>query len=514
MAEPSSAFARALLPLAVALALAGCSASVPRAAAVGPLPVLTVPAGVPVVPGLQIGRWWTLFGDAELDRLVAQALQHNADLAVAAARLREARSRFDELRGAELPTLELQASAGRLRASAEASGSGQAFIASNQQVKLAAQFDVDLWGRLASATDAAGARLAAQAWARAAVEWSLSAQLAEAHFRHRALQRQIDIAAAVRDGRARAEALRRIERAAGGASELELRRAEAERAGAAATLAALQRQRLAAVGVIALLAGDAPSALGTIAAAAAPLDPTLDFMPRLPQGELADWLRQRPDLRQAESLLAAADADTAAARAALLPSLRLTGNAGGDAVDLSHLFDWRGFAWSMAAGLAQPIFDGGQLRTRVQQAEARADAALAQYGHSVANALVEIRDAYAALDIAQRALAAERERVAALDRATRLARLGEQAGATTQLDVLDAERQQFQAQLAEVDAYRDRLIGQVAVFKALGGGHDADPRLVGQGRAAPEPTRSPRGARRAFAAARGQSHNPETGVDR
>lgn len=491
MAETSSAVARHLLPLAAALALAGCSPTTPRAAAVGPLPVLAAPAGVPVVPGLQIGRWWTLFGDAELDRLVAQALQRNADLAVAAARLREARARFDELRGAELPTLELQASAGRLRASADSTATGQAFIASNQQLKLAAQFDVDLWGRLASATDAAGARLAAQAWARAAVEWGLSAQLAEAHFTHRALQRQIDIAVAVRDGRARAAVLRGVERAAGGASELELRRAEAEVAGAAATIAALQRRQLATVGVIALLAGDAPSTLGTIVAAATPLDPTRDFTPRLPQGELAAWLGQRPDLRQAESLLAAADADIAAARAALLPSLRLTGNAGGDALDLSHLVDWRGFAWSVAAGLAQPIFDGGRLRARVQQAEARADAALAQYGYRVANALVEIRDAYAALDIAQRALAAERERVAALDRATRLARLGEQAGATTQLDVLDAERQQFQAQLAEVDAYRDRLIGQVAVFKALGGGHHADSRLRG-GHDAADPTLSQR----------------------
>lgn len=467
---------RVLLPLAAALAVAGCATPQPRDAALGPLPAIAAPADVPVVAGLQIERWWTLFGDAELDRLIDQALQRNADLAVAAARLREARARFDELRGAELPTLDLQASTGRARASADSVGASQPIIASSHQVKLAAQFDLDLWGRLSSATDAAGARLAAQTWAREAVQWSLTAQLAEAHFTHRALQRQMQIAEAVRASRARSAALRRIELGAGAVSEFELRRAEAEVASAAATLAALQRRQLAITGVIALLAGDPVPTLGDIAITAQPLDPKHDFTPQLPQGELAGWLRQRPDLREAEALLAASNADTQAAHAALLPSLRLSGAVSSDVLDLTNLFNWQGFAWSIAAGLVQPIFDGGRLRARVQQAEARADAALLQYRYSVANALVEIRDAYAALDMSQRALEAERQRVAALDRATRLARLGEQVGALTQLDALDAERQQFQAQLAEVDAYRDRLVGQVAVFKALGGGH-TEPQL-------------------------------------
>lgn len=467
--------ARLLLPLAVALALAGCTTPPPRDAGLGPLPELTAPSDASVVPGPEIERWWALFGDAELDRLIDQALQRNADLQVAAARLREAKARYDEVRGAELPTLELQASTGRGRASADATGAGSAIVASSHQVKLAGQFDVDLWGRLASATDASAARLAAQAWAREAVQWSLTAQLAEAHFTHRALQRQLEIAHAVHASRARSAALRRIEHGTGGASELDLRRAEAEVAGATATVAALQRRQLAIVGVIALLAGDPLPALGDVALAAQPLDPAQDFTPRLPQGELAGWLRQRPDLRQAEALLAASDADIASARAALLPSLRLTGSVSSDVVDLSNLFNWQGFAWSIAAGLVQPIFDGGRLRARVEQAEARADAAVVRFRHSVANALVEIRDAYAALDISLRAFDAERQRVTALDRAARLARLGEQIGALTQLDALDAERQQFQAQLAEVDAYRDRLIGQVAVFKALGGGHATPP---------------------------------------
>jgi multidrug efflux system outer membrane protein len=478
MSEAAWFCARRALPLAAALMLSGCAGlEAPTrsgvAGLVGEVPEVALPSAARVVPGIEIDRWWTQFGDLALNQRIEQALARNSDLAVAAARLREAHARFDEVRGAQRPWVELQATSGRARVSADSidmPGVGTR-IGSSHEVALTGRYEVDLWGRLASGTDAARWRLTSQAWARASVEWSLSAQTAEAHFTLRSLQRQIDIAHAVRDSRVRSMTLRRREHGAGAVNEFELRRAEAEAAVAETALTALQRQHLATAGVLSLLTGEPAAALGDRPAPVATLDPAQPFEPLLPQGSVADWLQLRPDLRQAEAQLAAAHADIAAARAATMPTLQLSGSVGSDVRELSNLFSGPGFAWSVAAGLAQSVFDGGRKRARVEQAEARSDAALAQYRRSVAGALVEIREAYVALDLTQRALAAERQRVAALDRAQRLARLGLDAGALSRLDALDAERNHFQAQLAEVDAYRQRLIGQVAVFKALGGGH-------------------------------------------
>ncbi|MBL8346345.1 MAG: efflux transporter outer membrane subunit, partial [Rubrivivax sp.] len=445
-----------------------------------------------VVPALAIDRWWVHFNDPALNTLIEGALTRNADLGIAAARLREARAQLDEARGAQSPTLDLQASSGRARASADSLGgspgetsSGRGHTGSAHKVALAAQYEVDLWGRLAAGTDAARARLASQAWAHAAIEWGLSAQLAEVHFSLRTMQRQREIAEAVRLGREQTVALRRTGHAAGVGSEFELRRAEAELASAETTLAGLQRQQLALESARALLAGTPLAQLAAAPSADVPLDPAAAFEARLPQGDMATLLLRRPDLRQAEARLAATRADIGAARAATLPALRLSGSVGSDVRELSNLFNGPGFAWALAASAAQSLFDGGRAGARIEQAQARSDAALLAYRQSVATALAELREAYAAFDTAERALAAERRRVAALAQAMRLARLGHEAGVLPQIDALDAERSHFQAQLAEVDTYRDRLLGQVAAFKALGGGHAAD-HQVGGGDAAPE----------------------------
>ena len=461
--------------LAVLLALAGCAGLAPQRPAADALPAglpsMNAPASASVQQDLAIDRWWTHFGDADLDRLIEAALERNADLAVAAARLREARAQLDEARGAAQPMVDLQATSARARASAQSLGLPASRTGSSHQVSLVGRYEIDLWGRLAATTDAARSRLAAQAWARASVEWGLSAQLAEAHFTLRGVQRQLEIAQAVRASRARTAAMRGNEHRAGAAPEFELRRAEAELAAAESTIAALQRQRLALEAALALLAGEPVESLGAAPEARSPLDPAQAFEVRLPQGDAALLLERRPDLRQAHALLEASHADIAATRAAKLPALRLSGDIGSDVREIGQLFNAAGFAWSIAASVVHSVADGGRSTARVEQSEARADAALAQYRLSVAAAFGELREAYAALDVANDALIAERRRVAALERAHRLARLGADAGALAQLDLLDAERNLFQAQLAEVDAYRDRLIGQVAAWKALGGGH-------------------------------------------
>jgi multidrug efflux system outer membrane protein len=465
-----------MLALAV-LALAGCaSAPAPLAS-----PGVTLPAEAPFERAVStsptspeaIGRWWTLLDDAQLDARIAAALSRNADLAVAAARLREARAQLDQASGAQRPQLDLNASSGRSRDSAHAIGSpdGAPRIGGRHRVALVGEHEFDVWGRLAAGTQAARERLQAQHWARATIEWSLTAQVAEAHVTQRALQRQLDIARAVREGRQRELVLRRAQAEAGSGAQLDLRRAEAELAAADATVASLSRRGLAVQRTLALLTGQPLDALVAMThGSVQPLDPQRAFDTRLPQGPLAQLLTRRPDLRQAEAELMAARADVQAARAATLPSLRLSGSVGSDVRDLSNLFSAPGLAWSLAASVVQSVFDGGRARSRVHETEARTDAALARYQRAVAAAVLDVREAYLAVEHDAQALRAEQQRVAALAEALRLARVGWQAGVSTQLDTLDAERAHFQAQLAEVDAYRDRLLGQVAAFKSLGGG--------------------------------------------
>lgn len=457
--------------LAAMTVLSGCASNPPApatAALADPPPALATPQTARTDTTLAIERWWTLFDDAALTQRIEQALAHNHDIALAAARSREARARLDEVHAARLPALDLQVQHGRARPA------GTDRIGEQHQVALAARYEVDLWGRLAAGDRAAQARLLAQDWAQASVAWSLTAQVAEAHFSLRALDTQLRLGDAMRASRVQTLTMRQREQAAGSASEFELRRAEAELAGTEATLVSLRRQRQALLGTLDLLIGTplpqlAPSVVD------APLTAVLDtrqrFDARLPQGAADRLLVNRPDLRQAEALLGAAQADVQAARAATLPALRLSGSLGSDAASISQLFSGPGFVWSLAAGLTQPLFDGGANRSRAEQARARGDAALIQYRQAVLAAVVDLRDAYAALDLAEQARQTQSQRAAALGQSRRLAATGVAAGALPAIDLLDAERAHWQAQLDEVSAYRDRLLAQVAVMKALGGGH-------------------------------------------
>ena len=466
----------AALPL-VALVLGGCATSPPDASSRPTLTATALPALAPSATAqtgeVSIERWWTTFSDPALDRLVDEALARNLDLVAAAARVREARARLDEARGTQLPRLDLQSQSGRARQSADGLPAGTGVLGSSHAVSLVARHDVDLWGRLASTSGAARQRLVAQEWARASIAWSLSAQLAEAHFALRAVQRQIEISEAVRASRAATLTLRRREQGAGIGNEFDLRRAEAELAATDTTAVALRRQRVELEATLALLSGRPLGEIASVEVPRRPLDPGEPFAARLPRGDASAMLLARPDVRQAEAQLAATHFDVAAARAATLPAISLSGAIGSDVRSLGNLFSGPGMVWSIAAGLTQTLFDGGQLRARVDQADARADAAFADYRQVVLAAVLELREAYAGLDLSEQAVRADRERVVALERARRLAQLGVANGSLATLDLLDAERNAFQAQLDEAASARDQRIAQIAVFKALGGGTPA-----------------------------------------
>lgn len=465
---------RRLAAAAALLTLSAC-ASVQTASAPASVPVTDAApvSGTPVA----WGRWWHGLRDPALDALLEQALANNTELRVAAARLREAQARRDEVDGSRFPTLDLFAGSVR-EGRPDARGGG---TVSTHRVGLVASYEVDLWGRLAAQRSTAGHDAQAQAWGLAMARWALVAQVVEVHVDLRAVDAKLVAADEVRALVHGLVDMLQAGTQAGTHAALDLERARADLAATESTIAALQRLRLALLTRRALLVG---------ASAQTPIDLSpqqpQDALTRmaelaLPSGPLEQALQRRPDVQEAMALAAGRDTALLATRRARWPQVHLSGDIGSDAERVSRLFSAGGMFWSVVQGLAVNLFDGGAARARTDQAQARRDAAQARYEHAMARALLEVREAYAAIDINRTVRDAQARRVAALGEAVSMARAGYEAGALAQIDLLDAQRQNLIARMALVDSQRDLVVGQVAAFKALGAGHDGIGRTPLQG---------------------------------
>jgi multidrug efflux system outer membrane protein len=469
-----------LLGTAAAVALSGCASTLsPVQKAVPDSRTTSITALTPsrtavLKPGLSIDRWWTLLGDTSLDVLMDEALERNADLEVALARVREARANLEVSRAARSPAVDAKFQNGRNQQSAVSTPAlppGADRLSSTHSAALAASHEIDLWGKLSASAAAVRQQLLAAEWAHASIEWSLTSSVAETYLELAAVDRQIEISDAVREGRAATLRMRKFEHEIGAGSEFDVRRAEAELTATEVTLASYARQRAGLERMLIALLGRSPAQIATGTLTRTRLDERKSREVVLPHSAAADLLIRRPDIRQAEAQLAAANFNVEAARAATMPSLRLTGSLGSDTRSLSDLFSGPGAIWSIAASATQSLFDAGRQKSQVRAEQARAEQMLADYRKVIALAVGELREAYEVLDITHQGLRAERERASALTRAKDLAQFGYDNGAYSYLDVLDAERNLYQAQLSGVTACRDRLLGQVAVLKALGGGY-------------------------------------------
>ncbi len=413
--------------------------------------------------------WWRIYGDADLDRLIAEALENNSDALVAAARVDEARALLDQARAALRPEVGGAVSAGRSRSSA-ATGllpPGAPRERSNYRATLDVSYEIDLFGRLRAASDAARAELAASEAVRDAVRLGLTARVAEGYYGLAALDAQVDLTRRVLRLREESLGLQRRRREAGLISDFELRQLEAEAATLRAQLPPLERDREITEAALAALLGRSPRAVfeDTPARAA----PATGDAVAVPAGLPSELLLRRPDLVEAEQRLVAANARVALARSAYFPSIRLTGSLGSESAELSELFTGPAGIWSVAASLAQPIYAGGRLRAQREAAEARERAALAQYQGAVRNAFREVRQALAAQARARESFAAQEARVAALEETLRLARLRYESGVASQLDVLDAERGLLDARTARIEALRAQRAAVADLYRALGG---------------------------------------------
>jgi outer membrane protein, multidrug efflux system len=330
-------------------------------------------------------------------------------------------------------------------------------------------YEIDLWGRLRNATRAARAELLATEAARDTVRIALTADVARGYFALRALDGQL--AATRRSLAARGEslAMQKTRVDVGDISEYDYRQLQADVAAERAQVPVLEQQRAQQENGLAVLLGRSPRAIyeGALDAGADPEGETAAVV--VPAGLPSDLLLRRPDLVQAEQGLVAANARVAVARTAYFPAISLTGFLGSESTSLSDLFTGPAGVWQAAAALAQPIYAGGRLDAQLDAARAREREALAQYRLAVQNAFREVRDALLAQDKARERLEAESDRVAALRTTLQFARLRYQNGMTSQLELLDAERNLLAAEQNRIDALRSQRAAVADLFKALGG---------------------------------------------
>lgn len=410
--------------------------------------------------------WWSLFGDPQLDRLVEEALAANQDLAAAAARVEEARAILGITDADRFPEVTGSAGAARNRLSRETSQipSGFPLELDTYRAAIDVSYEIDFWGRLRRATEAARAELLASEEGRRNVRLSLIAELAIAYFDLVTLDGQLAIARGTLASRGESVRLQNVRFDAGTISGLDLAQADAELAATEATIPVLERQLRQTENRLTVLLGRIG---GRVEPGAALAELT---SPEVPVGLPSQLLARRPDVLAAEQRLVAANARIGAARAAYFPSIGLTGLAGTESAELSGLFASGTGIWQAAISLVEPIFNAGRTRRQVEAAEARNRESLALYTRTVQGAFAEVEDAL----VARRTGIAEREALArqvnALAEARRLAGLRYEGGDSSYIEVLDAERSLFRAELDLARARRDELAASVLLFQALGGG--------------------------------------------
>ncbi|MFC5497419.1 efflux transporter outer membrane subunit [Caenimonas terrae] len=447
--------------LAAAALLAACTSMAPRyerpaapVAATWPQDAST--EGTPAAADID---WQSFFTDPKLRELIALALRGNRDLRVAVLAIEQARAQYQIRRADLLPTVGAQLSASR---APNASG----HLANTFSAGLAlSSWEIDFFGRIASLSDAALAQYLATEEGRKAAQTSLVAAVANSWLSLVADEDLLAITRQTLSTRQESLKLAKLRFDNGVTSELDYRQAESLTESARVTLAQLQRQRALDENALVLLIGQ-------------PLPPSLQAsagidavtLPDVPAGMPSDLLVRRPDIRQSEQLLKAANANIGAARAAFFPRIALSATAGSASNELTGLFKSGSWAFSLAPSLLLPIFDAGRNQAGLQSATVGRDIAIAQYEKSIQTAFREVADALAGRTTLADQLQAQRAVTAAESARLKLSDLRYSNGVASYLDLLDAQRSLFAAQQALVQTRLAQLQSQVALYKALGGG--------------------------------------------
>ena len=451
--------------LVVPLMLAGC--------AVGPnyeRPALDLPGQytAPEVASSQatvIDQWWTLYGDPVLDGLVADALVRNADVALAVARVAETEANLREAGSTLLPEIDAGVGATRSRVSAAtAFPNPPPLIRNDVRVALSTSFEVDFWGRLRRGREAAGALAEGSRYGRDVVRLSIAGLVTQQYFTLRALDEQVRLAQSTLAARNDSFDVARSRANAGLASDLDVNQARIAQSDAEILARDLSRQRELAEHQLAVLTGKLDLRVAPVTAA-------LPDLPALPSAGLpSSLLERRPDVRQAEQQLAAANAQIGVAKAAYFPTITLSANDGGQSSALASTLNAPATIWSVGLNALVPLLDWGRTSARVDAASARRDQAVATYRKTAETAFREVADALS--DVRQyRELQRSLEDRAAIARNTLdLVNTRYRSGYSAYLEVLDAQRTANDAEQAVSRNRLALLAASVNLMKALGGG--------------------------------------------
>ncbi len=415
-------------------------------------------------PSIANLSWWELFDDPKLVALIETALQDNKELAIAVARIEEARAALGFVRADQFPNLDAGAGASRGNT---IPGTGVPGDINNSFVLAAdLRFEVDLWGKLRRSTESARAELLSTIESRNVDTITLISDVASIYLLLLDLDDRVDIAS--RTVETRRDSLNIIQARfdKGVVPLLDVNQAQVELADAQAEQAALERQRNLAENSLSILLGRNP---GPVSRSNHSLTSTLKI-PGVPTGLPSELLERRPDVRQASDQLAAQTARIGVAEALRFPSLSLTGSLGLASDDLSGFLSSENRVWGIGANLLGPVFDAGRSKSRVEAERARTEQLLYAYQLTVLQAFREVDDALIEIETYREEARARDDQVGAARSATRLSRARYDGGVTSYLEVLESERSLFRAELLASSTRRAQLVAIVSLYKALGGG--------------------------------------------
>ena len=421
--------------------------------------------------------WWEGFGDPVLNNLIRDALKENKDLKIAVARVEQYLGALDTTRSQFFPQIGGTASVSRQKDTETGSTSfppGVGSTYSTHQAYLSVSWEIDIWGRIRRATESARAQVLASEEGRRAVVLTLVTNVANGYLTLRALDRQLEIARDTEKAYAKTLDLFNLRYKYGTISRLELSQIESQYESARQAIPQAQLQIAQQENLVSILIGRNPGAI--------PRGRTIDELaPVGIPGDLpSTLLERRPDIRQAEQNLVAANANIGVARALYFPVISLTGILGTASAELSKLFQGPSAIWTAGAAASGSILTFGSISGQVKQAEALQQQSLFQYQQTVQNAFREVDDALVGTLKGRERLASQGRQVGSLKDYARTARLQFEGGKTSYFQVLDADRSLFSAQLSYVETQSSIFTSLINIYKSMGGGWvtEADKRIV------------------------------------
>lgn len=420
-------------------------------------------AAQPAAASLGDQKWWEVFQDKQLQDLIHTALQQNYDVRIAATRILEAQAQVGITRADQLPSISAGAQAVNQRSPRQKFF--PPFETSASQVDVSLAWNLDFWGQFRRATEAARANLLANQWAREAVISTLVSDVATAYFQLRELDLELEISRRTLASRQDSLQLTQTLANGGATSMLDVRQAEQLVSTAAEAIPDLERRIEQQENLLSTLLGSNP---GPIARGASLTEQP--HAPDVPAGLPSSLLERRPDIREAEAQLMAANAQIGVAKAAYFPQITLTANSGYQSSALTSLFTGPAGLWNFGGSLVQPIFAGGRIRSGVKFSEARQQETVLMYQQTIQQAFRGVSDALVEYHKDREFRQYQQQLALSAQDAAQLSEMRYRGGAASYLEVLTNETNYFAGELGLAQAQLNELLGLVRIYRNLGGG--------------------------------------------